>query len=406
MHLLYVHQHFSTPQGSAGTRSYELARRMVERGHNVTMICGSYRAGSTGLEAPFARGVRRGTVAGIAVVEFDLSYHNGDGFLRRVALFMRFAIRSTQIALTYSYHVLVATTTPLTAALPGIAARWLRRKCFVFEVRDLWPELPKAMGVIRNPLVLGALAALEWLAYRSANRLIGLAPGIVDGIARHGVAHDCIALIPNGCDLGIFDRAPNAWRPPTIATSTLLAVFAGTHGIANGLDAVLDAAAELRQRRRSDIAIVLVGDGMCKAVLQRRANNEGLDNVVFLAPVDKHKLAGLLAAADIGLQVLANVPAFYDGTSPNKFFDYIAAGLPVLNNYPGWLARMIDENGCGFAVPPNDASAFADALVAAADDRDALLAMANNARQLAASTFDRDKLAVRWAEWIEDAERC
>ena len=149
-------------------------------------------------------------------------------------------------------------------------------------------------------------------------------------------------MVPNGCDFSIFEDADGAWRPAGVADEDLLAIFTGTHGIANGLDSVLDAAAVLKKRQRDDIKIALVGDGKTKLALQQRAASLGLDNVIFHDPVNKSRLAGLMAGADIGLQTLANVPAFYFGTSPNKFFDYISAGLPVLNNYPGWLAGMIE----------------------------------------------------------------
>lgn len=403
MRVLYFHQHFSTPKGAAGIRSYEMARRLVARKHEVTMVCGSYGLGETGILAPFVDGVRRGKVDGIDVVEFDLAYSNHDRFVKRAMTFAKFALRSIKLALTERYDLVFATTTPLTAGIPGIFARWVRGKPFVFEVRDLWPELPKAMGVIRNPLVLGAMSALEWTSYRSACRLIGLSPGIVEGIARRGVPHDRIALVPNGCDLGIFGGAPTPWRPETVEPTDLLAVFAGTHGVANGLDAVLDAAAELKKRKREGIKILLVGQGKLKPALQARAEREGLDNVVFHDPVNKARLAGLMAGSDVGMQILANVPAFYYGTSPNKFFDYIAAGLPVLNNYPGWLADMIQHSCCGLSVVPDDPRAFADALEQAADNREALREMGLRGKELAIREFDRERLANRWVDWLEGA---
>lgn len=403
MKFLYFHQHFSTPKGSTGTRSYEMARSLVARGHEVTMVCGTYGGGETGLSSAFEGGRRSGLVDGINVVELDLAYSNSDGFLKRAWLFLKFAGRSVGIALREEYDVVFATTTPLTAGIPGVFARWLRRKPFVFEVRDLWPELPREMGVITNPLVLGAMSVLEWVSYRSATRCVGLSPGIVDGIARLGVPRDRIALVPNGCDLDIFSVEQEGWRPAEVGPDDLLAAFTGTHGIANGLGSVLDAAAELKRRGREDIKLVLIGQGKLKPELQARAAREGLDNVVFHAPVSKTKLAGLMAETDVGMQILANVPAFYYGTSPNKFFDYIASGLPVLNNYPGWLAQMIEGERCGFAVPPDDPVAFADALEQAAADRDALRAMGENARRLAVREFDRRILAGRFADWLEGA---
>ena len=400
MKIIYFHQHFSTPKGTAGIRSYEIARRLIERGHQVTMVCGSYDGGTTGLNNNFINDRRQGVVDGIEVIEFDLAYKNSDSFIKRTIIFIKFAAKSISLSLTKDYDLLFATTTPLTAGIPGILARWLRGKPFIFEVRDLWPELPRAMGVIRNPLVLWAMGVLEWASYKSAHRLVGLSPGIVDGIAHRGVSRDLIASVPNGCDLSIFAGQVEPWRPAQIRPRDLLAVFAGTHGMANGLDAVLNAAAELKRRGRDDIKLLLIGQGKLKPALLERAQREGLDNVMFHDPVNKAKLAGLMAAADLGLQVLANVPAFYYGTSPNKFFDYIAAGLPVLNNYPGWLAELITEQRCGFAVTPDSPAAFADALEQAADDRIVLKTMGQRSRALAEAQFDRTKLADRWIDWV------
>lgn len=406
MKFLYFHQHFSTPQGSTGTRSYEMARRLIARGHQVTMVCGSFGAGHTGLSGMPINGRRRGIVDGIDVIEFDLEYSNKLSFVRRASAFLKFAWRSILVAMRENYDVVFATSTPLTAGIPGIAARWLRGKPFIFEVRDLWPELPKAMGVITNPGILLMMSALEWASYRSAHRLIGLSPGIVEGIAKRGVPRDRILAVPNGCDLDIFAADTGKWRPPGVRETDLMAVYTGTHGIANGLDAVLNAAAVLKRNGRNDIKLVLIGDGMLKPGLQARARREGLETVVFHPPVGKHKLAGLLASADIGMQILANVPAFYYGTSPNKFFDYIAAGLPVLNNYPGWLAELIAKHQCGYTVAPDSPQDFADALVHAADHRAGLPAMGQLARGLARTEYSRDILASRFAAWLEGAAAC
>lgn len=405
MHVLYFHQHFSTPKGSAGTRSYEMAQALIRAGHSVTLVCGSYAQGNTGLNMSFERGRRRGPVDGIDVIEFDLNYGNHMGFIQRLGVFLKFAVGSISVALREPADVVFATTTPLTASIPGIFARWLKRKPFVFEVRDLWPELPKAMGVITNPVVLWLMSVLEWASYRSADRLVGLSPGIVEGIAARGVDKSRIAMVPNGCDMDLFSTTEAAWRPDGVQDDQLLAIFTGTHGNANGLDAVLNAANVLKERGREDIRIALVGQGREKPKLKVQAEKHGLDNVLFLDPVPKIKLSGLMAGADIGLQVLRNVPAFYFGTSPNKFFDYISAGLPVLNNYPGWLAGLIEETDCGFAVPPDDPTAFADALIAAASDREALRQKGMNAQELAKTRFTRAKLSSDWVEWVTGATR-
>lgn len=403
MKILYFHQHFSTPKGSAGIRSYAMAQSLIRNGHQVTMVCGSFGAGQTGLTQPFNKGMRRGMVDGIDIIEFELPYSNALSFLKRILIFLSFALKSIKVALTEQYDVVFATTTPLTAGIPGIFAKWFRRKPFVFEVRDLWPELPKAMGVIKNPIVLWMMSVLEWTSYHSADRLVGLSPGIVDGIIKRGIAPEKVASIPNGCDLDIFASEHQAWRPEGVKPTDLMAIFTGTHGLANGLNAVLDAAVELKKRQRTNIKLVLVGDGMQKKALLERAVELQLDNVIFHDPVNKTKLAGLMASADIGLQILANVPAFYYGTSPNKFFDYISAGLPVLNNYPGWLAELITKEQCGFAVPPENPQAFADALEQAANQRERLIEMGRNGQQVAREQFNRSILSQKFSDWVTGA---
>jgi glycosyltransferase involved in cell wall biosynthesis len=400
MHVLYFHQHFSTPKGSTGIRSYEMARRLIKYGHSVTLVCGSYGGGETDLSSEFIKGKRMGNVEGINVIEFNLAYSNSDGLVKRAGTFFKFAFKSVGIALTHKYDVVFATTTPLTAGIPGIFARWFRGKPFVFEVRDLWPELPKQMGVIKNPMILGLMSVLEWASYRSAVRCIGLSPGIVEGIKKRGVSADKIALVPNGCDLNIFAEDIKPWRVQGVANNDLMAIFTGTHGQANGLDSVIAAAAELKKRARTDIKLVLIGQGKLKDKLIERSQTLKLDNVIFHDPVNKAKLAELMRGADIGMQLLANIPAFYYGTSPNKFFDYISAGLPVLNNYPGWLASLIIENQCGYSIAPDDPSVFADTLEAAADNKQDLPSMGKRAQALARKEFNRHDLADKWVRWV------
>ena len=399
--IAYFHQYFSTPAGSTGTRSYEMARRMVLRGHSVTVICGRLPDGVPLQQTDYVRGRRLNHLDGIDVIELDLQSNNRDSFSKRTWTFVRFCLRSIKEALTLDYDVIFATSTPLTVAIPGIAAKLLRGKTFVFEVRDLWPELPRAMGVIRNPLVLWLMGGIERAAYACADGLVGLAPGISRGLARFGKPLDRIVTVPNGCDLDDFGRNGPGWRPEAIADARFLAVFSGTMGLANRVEAALDAAALLKQRGRTDIHILLVGDGRQRDAMAERVAQEGLTNVTIHPQVPKTQIHGLLRSADVGLQLLANVPAFYYGTSPNKFFDYIASGLPVLTNYPGWLGDLINENRCGAVVEPDNPGAFADALMRLADDREELRRMGERARTLAEREFSRSDLAAKLIDFLE-----
>ena len=401
MRLLYFHQHFATPRGASGTRSYEFARALIARGHQVTLVCGAHQL--SGLELPYdeAKGWHRGDVDGIDVISLPLAYSNHDSLFHRGLAYVRFALRSVRLALELDCDLVFATSTPLTAVIPGLAAKWLRGKPFVFEVRDLWPELPRALG-LRNPFVLGGMSLLEFLGYRSADACIGLSPGIVEGIRARADEHLPVAMIPNGCDLEVFHPTKRTKLAlPGIGPDDFVAGFTGAHGVANGLDALLAVAEELKRRGDTRVKLVFIGDGKEKERLAAKAAELGLTNCHFFPPVPKADLGAITASLDCGLMVLRDIPAFYRGTSPNKFFDYLAAGSPVVNNYPGWLAGLIEESRCGIVVPPGNHAAFADALQRLAADADTRRAMGAAARVLAEKEFARPILAGRFIATLE-----
>jgi glycosyltransferase involved in cell wall biosynthesis len=399
MRVLYFHQHFTIPTQAGGTRSYELAKHLIARGHSVCMVCGE--TAKLDLPKTTMKNVHRGMVDGIDVIQIALPYSNKDGIAKRAWTFVKFGWKGIQIALKENYDLLFATSTPLTAGVPGIVMKLFRKKKFVFEVRDLWPELPKALGM-KNLFLLWGMSTLEWLSYHCADACVGLSPGICDGIKRKSQSDKRIAMIPNGCDLEIFKPSSrDNLSLDGVSATDKVAVFTGAHGIANGLDAVLDVAAVLKAKQRTDIVLAFIGDGKMKPHLMERARKEQLDNCKFYAPMPKTELNKLVASADVGLMVLANVPAFYYGTSPNKFFDYISSGLPVLNNYPGWLADMIKENHLGVVVTPNDAKAFADGLISLLDNEDYRVSCGKNARCFAESHFSRAQLGNEFVSFLE-----
>jgi glycosyltransferase involved in cell wall biosynthesis len=402
MNVLYFHQHFGTLQGATGTRSYELSKALIAAGHRVTMVCGEYHHGALNLPFDEKYGWSRGDVDGIDVISLPLVYTNRDGLTKRSLTFFRFALKSVQVALNYDYDLVFATSTPLTTSLPGIAGRLLRGKPFVFEVRDLWPELPRALGM-RNPFLLGIMSFIEWASYRAARGCIGLSPGIVEGILRRSQPEKPVEMVPNGCDLDLFKpREREELSLPGVGAEDFVAAFTGAHGLANGLVAVLEAAAVLKMRGNKKIKIVFIGDGKEKTHLVASAQSQGLENCLFFPSMPKRDLAVLTGSLNCGLMILKNVPAFYYGTSPNKFFDYISAGIPVLNNYPGWLADLIREHNCGMAVTPDNPEAFADALEYLATHPDESRHMGQNARKLAKSQFGRQQLAAQFVSFLEE----
>lgn len=401
MKVLYFHQHFTTPQIGGATRSYEFSRKLIERGHSVTMVCGgTFLYGSEDGHLS----VKRKNIDGIDTIQIRLPYSNKDGIFKRALTFVKFAIRSINISRKESYDLLFATSTPLTASLPGIWQKWFgkRKRKFVFEVRDLWPELPMALGM-KNPFLLWGMSVLEKWSYKCADACIGLSPGICEGIKKRSSKGKRITMIPNGCDLDLFmPGSRDNLELEGITSNDKVAIFTGAHGVANGLDAVLDMAHVLKERKREDIKIAFIGDGKMKSHLVERVNHEHLNNCLFFGKVPKTKLSQIVSSADIGLMVLKNVPAFYYGTSPNKFFDYISAGLPIVNNYPGWLADMIEENNCGVVATPDSPEDFADALIKLADNPSLRRIQGNNARALAEKSFNRNDLANQFVDFLEE----
>lgn len=402
MKVLYLHQYFTLPTQAGGTRSYEMARQLIAHGHQVTMVCGDLADERLGLSLTSNKNIRRGSIDEIELISISVPYSNNMGLMARAKSFVSFAWQSTKFAMNEDYDVLFATSTPLTAGIPGILMKILgRKKKFIFEVRDLWPELPKALGMT-NPFWIGCMSILEWLSYHLADGCIGLSPGICEGIKKRSQKNKLIEMVPNGCDLDIFKPSlKEELKLDGISSSDKVAIFTGAHGIANGLDAVLDAAKEVKNMGRNDIKFAFIGKGKVKQHLVARAREEKLNNCLFYDPIPKLQLAKVVASATVGMMILKNVPAFYYGTSPNKFFDYIASGLPILNNYPGWLADMIGQNKLGEVVEPDNAKAFAEALVRMVDNPTVLAEYSKNARAFAEKEFDRSLLGEKFVTFFE-----
>ena len=401
MHVAYIHQHFVSPKGASGTRSYEMGQRLMRAGHRVSLICGANDA--TALLSDLSQRVNKVDVDGLPVICINEYYSNRMSFMQRVAAFRRFATTATKVVSALDADLVFASSTPLTVGIPGMKAARRLGAPFVFEVRDLWPEIPIAIGVVKNPLLKWYLHRLEKKIYFSAEHIIALSPGMKKGVCRTGYPEDRVTMIPNASDLDLFQPSGEPLDDDRFgAPDDVRFIFTGAHGPANGLEAVLDAAAELKRRDARGIRIVFIGDGKAKPGLLERSRREGLDDLfTFMSRIPKIELATLAPRMDVGLMILKNLPSFYYGTSPNKFFDYLACGIPVLNNYPGWVADMIQEHDCGRVVPPDDPRAFADAMLWFRDHRGELSEMGRRGRALAQARFSRDELGAKFIETLE-----
>jgi glycosyltransferase involved in cell wall biosynthesis len=376
--ILYLHQFFITRAGGGGTRSYEFARRFVERGHGVRMVT----AGEGTRTGHGTRTVDGIEVVGVRGVYSDYMQATALSNARRMLAFARFALGATLAALRGPRpDVVYATSPPLTMALPALvaAARW--RAPLVFEVRDLWPEAPIQMGALRKPLAQRLARAVERFVYSRSRRVIALSPGI-----RAALPPGKTELVPNSADLDLFD--------PGAPSGPFLVAYFGAMGEANDLTAAVEAA-----RLLPDVAFVLMGDGKRRAALERSAPA----NVDF-SRGSKEDVARLAARSAVCLTLFKDVPVLATN-SPNKLFDTFAAGRPAIVNMDGWMRELVEQNEAGLYVRAGDARDLADKLAWLRDNPDEATRMGRNARALAEREFSRDELASRALAVLEEAAR-
>ena len=408
MRILYIHQYFASRKGRTGTRSYEFGRYLAGKGHEVTMIT----SGVANAEFPLGPDGKDGQyeVDGIRILSVAGGYNDPYmgtrmGGMRRMLKFCGFcraAVRAGKDEVPP--HVVFATHTPLTAGWAGAALGRHFGMPFVFEVRDLWPEALVNVGALHNPVAIGLMRRAARRIYRDANHIIALSPGIKQGIVQAGIDEEKITVIPNASDLDLFrpDLDGAASREKLGLGKRFAAIYFGAMGMANGLEYVVKAATILTERKNKDIVIVLHGDGGRRRKLEEMARRSKLANVVFSDLVsDKDQIARIVAGCDVCLTIYR--AAKEQTWSPNKMFDSLAAGKPVVINVGGWLGETVERNECGIRVDPVRPETLADTLVKLANEPNLCKRMGANARALAEREFDRNRLAAQFEEVLVGA---
>jgi glycosyltransferase involved in cell wall biosynthesis len=289
--------------------------------------------------------------------------------------------------------------------LPQVFTAWLLARLkgakFLFEVRDLWPAFAIQLGVLRNPFLVWLALLLEGFLYRRADRLVVNSPGFIRHLESRGAQREKIVLIRNGVDPTMFDPASDgaAFRARHGLSNRFVALYAGAHGLSNDLTVLLDAAGLLRGDPR--IRFLLVGDGKEKSRLIAYAAERKLENVLFLQPVPKQEMAEVLAASDCGIAILKPIP-LYGTTYPNKVFDYMAAGRPVVLAIDGVIRKVVEEGGAGIAVPPGDPKALAGAIRRLADDPSGSKAMGSRGRTTVERDFSREAQGLEMERLVRE----
>jgi glycosyltransferase involved in cell wall biosynthesis len=404
LRVLYLHQYFNLPSQPGSTRSYEMARRLAAHGHQVHLVT-SDRSAAAHRQA----GWRQSVEAGIQVHWLPVPYSNHMSYGQRILAFFRFAIGSAARAAALPCDVVFATSTPLTIALPAVYAARRQRVPMVFEVRDLWPDLPIAMGALRNPVAIAAARWLERFAYRNASRVVALSPGMKEGVVKAGYPAERVRVIPNSADLELFDVPADLGRQFRRQHDWLqdrpLVVYTGTLGKINGVGYLARLAAAVRPID-PEAQFLIVGDGVEAPSVRQLAVELGVWNANFriMNQLPKRDMPAVLSAADIATSVVIDLPALW-ANSANKFFDALAASTPMAINHLGWQADLLRETGAGLVLDPVDIEASAAALAGALRDPAWLRAAGRAAGELARRRFSRDALAAQLEEVLIDAAR-
>lgn len=396
-HILLIHQAFVSLDEAGGTRHAEFARQLVARGHRVTVIASpiSYLTGQK------QSSKNDGSLKGLTILRARSYRGLHRSFVHRLFNFLSFTLSALFLGLRVRNVDLVwGTSPPLFQAFSTWLLARRKRVAFLFEVRDLWPAFAVAVGVLRNPLLIAASEWLERFLYRHADQILINSPGFREHIAARGAGR--IELLPNGADASMFDPKAKGedFRQAHNLGDKFIVLYAGAHGLSNDLGIVLQAANLLK--KKADISILLLGDGKDKPALMKQAAELQLNNLHFLDPLPKAEMSQALAAADACLAILKPID-LYATVYPNKVFDYMAAGRPILLAIDGVIRELVEEAGAGRFVEPGNPAALAEAIRKMAHDPEGARRMGRAGRAYLEAHFNRPELATALEVIIQQA---
>ncbi|MEW6288154.1 MAG: glycosyltransferase family 4 protein [Chloroflexota bacterium] len=405
MRILLINQAFVSPEEPGHTRHFEMAKFLQSRGHELVIVASdlNYQTGQRTV-------ARKGLFAeqnfdGVRVLRSYIYPALHRSYFWRVISFFSFMFSSVWTALQVrDVDLVMGTTPPIFQAVSAWFVALLRRKPFLLEVRDLWPEFGVSMGVLKNPLVIALARWLERFLYARATHILVNSPAYREYMLAKGVPADKVAYIPYGTDVDMFNPQVDgsSLRAELGLQDKFIVLYAGALGQANDIDTLLRAANRLKVEEK--IRFVLFGDGKERPRLEAEAQRMGLSNVIFAGTRPKKEMPRVVAAADVCLAILQDIPMFRT-TYPNKVFDYMAAGRATVLVIDGVSRRLIEESGGGVFVQPGDDAMLAEKLLELAQDPQRLRQMGRDAREYLVKHLDRrDKLNETLALLVRLAE--
>jgi glycosyltransferase involved in cell wall biosynthesis len=391
--IFYFYQYFSTSQGSWGTRVHEFTQEWVKNDSKVevTVITSLYY--KSDLKSSKFRDSQQ--FDGVNVEVLGIKVNNKDGFGKRLFSFIAYALFSSVYALFGKYDMAIASSGPITVGLPGLIAKWVRRKKLVFEVRDLWPKGAIELGIIQNPFLIQLAYRFEKFCYRSADLIVTLSPGMKDEVLGK-LPQKKVISITNSANIELFSNLVEVDLSKYGLETKKYALYAGNIGKVNNVEWMLEAA-KLLTEAKSVIKIVFIGDGQLKSYVERRKESESFDNLVFLPLMPKTELVAFIQNAMVSLVPLANTPVLAT-SSPNKLFESLAAGVPVVITTQGWMREFVEAESVGLYVNPDASEDLYEVL----KNGEAFLARDREFYvEVAKRHFDKKKLAREFLEEIK-----
>jgi len=403
MRILFLTDNFPPETNAPATRTFEHARRWVRAGARVTVIttAPNFPAGKL-MPGYRNRLLQREQLAGIETIRVWSYITANQGFARRTLDFLSFMVSGFIAGLfVRKPDVIVCTSPQFFTACAAYMLSVVRRRPFVFELRDLWPDSILAVGAMRPSKSTAALKRLEYFLYRRAARIVSVTHSFKSVLSENGIPPEKIAVVRNGADLKAFAPGP---KPAGLVgrhglQGKFVAAYIGTVGMAHGLGALLDAAERLR-REEPRIVFLVVGEGAERAALERQSAARGLDNVRFVGPVGKEEVADYWRLADAALVLLLDRPVFRH-VLPSKMFEAMATARPVVLGVLGESAELLKAADAGVLVQPESAGGLADAIARLSRNPQWAAELGHNGRRFVEAELDRDKLAAAMLEELK-----
>lgn len=393
MKILLLNQAFVSPDEPGHTRHFEMAKFLQSRGHELVIVASdlNYQTGQRTVE-------RKGVFAeqiidGVRVLRAYIYPALHRSYFWRVISFFSFMFSSVWTAFQVrDVDLVLGTTPPIFQAVSAWLVAWIRRKPFLLEVRDLWPEFGVSMGVLKNPIVIALGRRLEKFLYARATHILVNSPAYKEYMIGKGVPEKKITFIPYGTDVDMFNPQVDgsSIRNELGLQEKFVVLYAGALGQANDIDTILRAAERLKPYDK--IHFVVFGDGKERPRLQSEVERKNLSNVIFAGVRPKKEMPRVVASADACLAILQDIPMFRT-TYPNKVFDYMAAGRATVLVIDGITRELIESSYGGVFVQPNDDETLAETILDLSKNMDIVQQMGQNAREYLVKHLDRrDKL--------------